>query len=430
MKFAFYMEPYRIYHSNFYTYQLLYQIFIYKGHTFDFYTPIDYKLDSISTYKKDGKHKNKINVKDINKIYNVNFRIEFPRAEDYDVLLLESQYYKDWCNINRDMRQILASRFKMEKKTVIVIGDSMLLETRLLSLDNIIYGTKSQKLLKLDNVKKYKLSYFFVPPLTYLINPKPNYLAEILFYDKYNLDPSLKIIAFLPGKLEKWRSMDYKDYNQYLFNDLEVNDNYYQCNYQIHWFIKRGKEIIKAFKKLGYQLVGKMHPRDYNKFNTSKTKFGNLLLQNDITYIQQEDLFELYKYSSYAITFASSVVYHTYLYNLPCIEIGSGLYFSNWAYPESTDFYFMKYLKKYNNGKDLIYGHVVDFPEMQNSSDLEDYFRRLLDKEIEFKYKYDNPIYGDSYGKGINDIYKSIVKISTVLYLQKMKSVIDSDDVT
>lgn len=416
MKFAFYIEPYRIYHSNFYTYQLLYQTFICNGHTFTFYTPLDYKIDSTT--------KNKLNIKDINTIYNVNFKIGFPRPNDYDVLLLESQYYKDWCDINRDMRRIIAMKFKMEKKTVIVIGESMLLETRLLPIDNIIYGTKSNQLLKLDNIRKHKLSYFFIPPLTYLINPKPNYLSEILFYEKYKLDPTLKIIAFLPGKIEKWRNN--KSYDSNLFQNKIVNDNYFQCLQQIHWFIENGKRIVKIFRKLGYQIVGKMHPRDFSKF-TNTSKPNHLLLQKHITYIQQEDLFELLKYSTNAITFGSSMVYHMYLYNIPCIEIGTGFYFSNWAYPESTEFSYLDYLQKYNNGKDLIYGHVIDYNNVKNNNELLQYFRELLNKDIKFKYKYDNPIYGDSYGKGINDIYKNIVKISMVLYLQKLKNNIGTD---
>ena len=400
-------------------------MFIYKGHVFDLYTPLDYKIDNIKSYNKG---KGKININDINKIYSVNFKIGFPRAQDYDVLILESQYYKDWCGLNRDMRHMIATKFRLEKKTVIVIGDSMLLETRLLPMDDIIYGTKSRKLLKYDNIKNYKLSYFFIPPLTYLINPKPNYMSELVFYDKYKLDPSLKIIAYLPGKMEKWREMDYKNYRENHFTNKEVNDNYYQCNQQIHFFIKRGVDVIKIFKKLGYQLVGKMHPRDFDKFSNDDTKFRKLLLKDHITYIHQNDLYELLKYSSYAITFASSMVYHLYLYNLPCIEIGTGYYFSNWAYNISNEFYYMDYIKKFNSGKDLIYGHVIDTEEFHN--DIEGYLRRLLSREIDFKFKYNNPIYGDSYGKTIADIYRNIVKISTVIYLQKLKSNIDEGTLT
>lgn len=418
------MEPHRIYHSNFYTYQLLYEIFVNKGHVFDLYTPIDYKIDSIQEHNKKGNNKTKIRIHDINKIYGVDFKIGFPRPENYDVLLLESQYYKDWCNINQDMRKLIATKFKLQKKIVIVIGESLLLETRLLPIDNIIYGTKSNELLKLENVKKHKLSYFFIPPLTCLINPKPNCLSNISFITKYNLDPKLKIIAFLPGKLEKWRNMDYQNYNPNLFSDKTVNDNYYQCNKQIHWFIKNGKDIVKIFKQMGYQLVGKMHPRDFSKFSKNDTKFKTLLLKDHITYIHQDDLYELLKYSSYAITFASSIVYHLYLYNLPCLEIGSGFYFSNWSYNDSNEFYFKNYIEQYNNGKDLIYGHVINFEEFKNN--IEEYLTKIIKQNIDFKYKYNNPIYGESYGQGINYIYKNIVKISTVLYLQTLKNNIEN----
>lgn len=421
MRFAFYMEPYRIYHSTFYTYKLLYDIFIQKGHVFDFYTPLDYKIDVIKNNLTKSK---KMKINDINQLYNVNFQIGFPVSENYDVLLLESQFYKDWCELNKDMRNVIASKFKLNKKIVIVLSDSMLLETRMIGLDDIIYGTKSARALKLDNKLQHKLSCFFCPPITYLLNPKPNHMTRDGFYEKYGLNPTLKIIAFLPGKLEKWKHQHYKDHKQ-LFQDEIVNHNFHQNNEQIHWFVKNITKINKYLHNFGYQIVGKMHPRDFNKFLQSENKFNKMLMKEHITYIQQHDTYELIKYSSFSFTFGSTMAYHLYLYNLPTIEIGTGFYFSGWAYPKSTDFHLIKYIKKYNYGKDLIFGRVVNFHEFKN--DTEAYIYSLLNNDItsHFKYKYNNPLYGDSYGKGIEEIYNNIAKISTVLYLQKLKNIID-----
>jgi hypothetical protein len=136
MKLAFYIEPYRIYHSSFYTYKLLYDMFINNGHTMHFYTPIDYLLDSISDKTKQMK------VSDIINVYDINFKIQIPKAQEYDVLLLETQIYKKWCDINKDMRYIIAKKFLENNKNVIVIADSTFIETRVINMDNIMYGTK------------------------------------------------------------------------------------------------------------------------------------------------------------------------------------------------------------------------------------------------------------------------------------------------
>lgn len=409
MKFALYMEPHQIFHSSFYTYQLLQELFNSKNHILDFYTPIDYNIDSLE------EPNNKINIKNLKDIYNIEFQIKFPAVDDYDVLLLEPHYYKNWSNIKTDMRCLIASRFKDKNKLVIVLNSSMLMETRLIKLDNIYYGIKSSRILALENINKYKLSYFFMPSVSYLINPKPDHLSQQQFYQKYKLDPNKRIIAFLPGKLCKWRKKE--TYQDNLFNNKLVNNNFFQNNKQIHWFKENCQKIIDIFNGLGYQLVGKMHIRDFEKFS-QEDKSGRILMKSNITYIQQYDTYELLKYSSYALTFGSTMVYQLYLYNIPSIEIGTGFYFPGWAYPTTThDNFYMKLVKKYNNGKDLIYGNVIDFDKIQE--DPHKHIVSLLSNITNFKHRINNPIYGKTYGHTIDDVYKGIIKIST---LEKLKS--------
>lgn len=408
MKFALYIEPYQIFHSSFYTYQLLQQLFISKGHILDFYTPIDYNIDSIQEPNK------KITINKLKDIYDIEFQIRFPDEDDYDVLLLEPHYYKKWSNIKIDMRSLIASKFQDKNKLVIVLNSSMLIETRLIKLNNIYYGIKSNRILALENVNKYKLSYFFMPSVSYLINPKPNHLSQQQFYQKYNLNTNKRIIAFLPGKLDKWRKKELK-YRGDLFNNKLTNDNFFQNNKQIYWFKENCQKIIDIFHNLGYQIIGKMHIRDFEKFNKDD-KSGKSLMKSHITYIQQYDTYELLKYSSYALTFGSTMVYQLYLYNIPSIEIGTGFYFPGWAYPTTPDNFYMKLIKKYNNGRDLIYGNVIDFDEIQENPHA--HIIKLLSNITPFKYRINNPIYGKTYGHTIDDIYKSIIKIST---LEKLK---------
>jgi hypothetical protein len=408
MRYAYYMEPYQIYHSNFFNYQLLYNIFIKKGQQLDFYTPINYKID------------NQIKVNQIDTKYNVKFIIGFPKPTDYDVLLLETQYYKEWCDLSKDMRHPLTNKFKAYNKIIIVLNASMLFETRMINIDNIFYGVKSSKTLKIDNVKKYKITYFFLPPVTYLNNPKPGQLSQEQFYQKYNIDPKLKLIAFLPGKLNKWRKK-YKEieYSPDLFSNKLTNENYFQNCKQIHWFRDNSETIIDTFRQLGYQLIGKMHIRDFDKFNQDD-KSGRCLMKNHITYIDQYDTYELFKYSSYALTFGSTISYQMYLYDLPVIDIGTGFYFPGWAYPESNDYQYMNLIKEYNNGKDLIYGNIINFDELQN--DTMNHLINLLSNINEFKYRIDNPIYGNTYGKTLDDVYKNIAKISNIHRLKNIRA--------
>lgn len=408
MKFALYIEPYRIYHSHFYTYKILIDEFINHGHILNCYTPIDYKIDSTKNTKK-----KKLNIDSIKKIYGISFTIGFPEPKDYDILLLESQYYKNWCDENRDMRTIIASKFAMYNKPIIVMNDSMLMETRIIPINNIIYGIASNDLLKINNKNNQKLSFFTMSPINYLINPKPNALTKEQFYLKYNLDPKLKIIAFLPGKLSKWQNV-----NNIIFNRETASQNYNINNQQIHWIINNCKIMVNILRKLGYQLVGKMHLRDFNKFKKD-CKFSKTLMKNYITYITQFDTYELLQYADFAFTFGSTMVYQLYLYDLPSIELGTGFYFSGWAYHETTEFTMMEYIQKYDNGSSLIYGHIIDFNKF--TQNMEIYLTNILNNKYEinkFIYKNNNPIYGNSYGKTIDKIYTNMIKISTVLYMK------------
>jgi len=415
MKFAFYIEPYRIFHSHFYTYRILGDKFKYGRHTFDYYTPINYKIDSLKNSKM------KIDIPTLHKHYGINFNIGFPEPEEYDVLLLESQYYKSWCDTEKDMRTLLAAKFSMHKKIIIVLNDSMLMETRLVSLNNIIYGTSSAALLRLDNKYNRIISHFSMPPVNYLINPKPSALTKEMFYAKYNLDPDLKIVAFLPGKLDKWRKCIDNTVDFINFKQALATKNFHTNNKQIHWFFNNYDTVIKAFKNVGYQIVGKMHIGDFNTFK-KEHKYSDALIKHSIPYIQQQDLYELLQYSNYALTFGSTMVYQTYLYDLPAIEIGTGFYFPGWAYPDTEDFSYMEYIQKFNFGKQLIYGHTINFNKF--TYDVEAYIMNIIKQKYDvnnFTFKENNPIYGNSYGKTIDTIYKNVIKISIVMYLKQLK---------
>ena len=68
-------------------------------------------------------------------------------------------------------------------------------------------------------------------------------------------------------------------------------------------------------------------------------------------------------------------------------------------------------LKDYDNGRDLIYGDIMNYDEFKE--DPSKYMLKFINKEYDinkFKYLKNNPIYGDSYGTTMMDLTKCLIK--------------------
>jgi len=410
MKIALYIEPHKSSHANFYTKILFKKEIESRGNTLDIYIPDDKKH-----VKKNDKEPYISSVKEMSIFYGISIIEGFPNSSNYDILFVFEDYYKSWSNKVDDFRKHVCRPFITNSKKVLCLKDDTIMEVRPIKLNNIIYGIPSNRLMterdKLNIKRKdhYWIlpsgtKHFIIPVISNLSIPKPECLSKEDFYHKYGLDTNLKIIAYLPGKVKKWREKFYKGKKN------NYTRNFQLTLHQINWFLNNFKIINNILRDLGYQLVGKLHIRDSNKF-IENTKTDKYTKNKDIKYVSQYHSHELLKYADYAITFATTMAYQLYLYDLPTLDLGTGIYYPRWAF-KLSDNKAITPLQNFNCGRDLIYGEVVNFANFQQ--DPKQYLTIFVNRGFnidEFKYKYRNPIYGDSYGKGIKDIVDILIQI-------------------
>ena len=165
-------------------------------------------------------------------------------------------------------------------------------------------------------------------------------------------------------------------------------------------------KLNNVLNEKGYILVVKLHTRDdYTKWMQSRLK--QMLRTDIIRYIDPVDAHEMLKYSDRAMSFGTTMVYQTYLFDLPVLEIGSGKYYLGWA--DTTTKMSDSLLADYDYGADLVYGMVAS----NFGNKPTDILQKFLDTEYkidDFKYKMNHPIYGDSYKATPTMIVKSILK--------------------
>ncbi len=409
MRIALYIEPHKSSHANFYTKVLFKKEIESRGHVLDIYIPDD-KIN----IKKGGKEPYISTVKELSIFYGIPIIEGIPKPSKYGMLFVFEDYYKYWSGKVGDYRKYISDLFNKSGKHVLCLKDDTIMEVRPINSNNIIYGIPSNKLMTerdyLNMNRRYhywilpsNVKHFIMPVISNLSMPKPTVLSKEDFYQKYGLDSNLKIIAYLPGKVRKWRSKFYKEQID------NYTNNFKTTLLQTNWFLDNFDVINNILRDLGYQLVGKLHIRDSNKFikgdtnKYTKTKY--------IKYVDQYHSHELLKYADYAITFATTMVYQLYLYDLPTLDLGTGIYYPRWAFtnPENR---VITPLQNFRYGRALIYGEVVNFTEFQRDPKkyLNTFFTKKFNIET-FKYRYNNPIYGNSYGKGIKDIVDILMQV-------------------
>lgn len=392
MRFALYLDLYTISINSFYTKVALVESFLSKGQTLDIYYP----LDLINKERPDEKSDDNFfkTLKDFES-FNVTVIPKLPQPKNYDVLLITDTYIKEWLVIDnvtiKDTRYLCALKFIEENKHVICIRDTAMIEYRFINSPSIKHGICASPLY---GTLPITTKTFTMPLLSNLSFPKKDLMSESDFFDKYNLDKNLKIISIFPGKISKWRK------------DAPNNKNVTQVMRNLEFFNKNIEQISNICNEYGYQLVGKLHIRDNNSKWLTKEKHDSLFHYKYIKYINPEDTNELLQYSDRCITYATTMVYQMYLYDLPSFDIGTGIYYLNWSSPNETSI--NSILKNYNNGIDLIYGTVAN-TFFHNGIEQLINFLKFDFKIKRFKYLYNNPIYGNSYKTTIDDVRNSIL---------------------
>jgi hypothetical protein len=377
MKIAFYIDPFISPISTFYTLILLQQELLQHNHTLIFHIP----YAQSTTTNNDDCYVNNIFATH----HNYNIIWDFPNENEYDILLLTHIWSKKW-NKRIDTRKIIADRFIKLQKKVISLKVDTTLEHRHIN-NRVIYGVNSSFRINLSDhwmIPDSAKQFIFHQISNYKFE-KPNHLNKESFFQKYNLNQNKQIITFFMSRYKKW-------YNSKLDFALPI-----------FWFFRNLKKITKVLHKLNYQLVFKLHRSD----GTAIIDKYNL---DNLTIIDNYDTYELIKYSSRALSFGTSMVYELYLYNLPVMEIGNGIYYPGWLSYVSRTLQLKSPLKKYDNGRQLIYGTIIPYKML--SLNFNNVMKKFIDTEYnidKYKYKNKHPIYGNSYNATIQSITTQLI---------------------
>lgn len=405
MKIALYIEPYKSNHNTFYNNVLLQEEFRKRGFQFDIFTP-----DVKSKHKNEAKEPFKMS-NDLEEFYQIKLYPQFPDPTDYDVLFIYEDNCKNWFKKAGDVRTYIADKFFAKKRTVVCLKFDTIFEYRQLgTLNPIIYGICSDKLTHLARQFEYIVGVnkirFLMPVIGNLKHTKPNSLTRDELVELYGLDKDRKLIAYLPGKVSKWRAKKYTD------GVANFHPNFQTNFHQIQWFYDNFDRIVDYLWSQGYQLVGKLHARDSSKFLTGSSTTSR---DDKIKYVDQYHSHELMKYSDFAIIFGTTMVYQLYLYELPAFELGTGIYYPGWAEAGSNKHLeLLTPLAQYNYGRELIFGQIVAFNKFKANP--EQYLKAfLLNLQNggysikKFGYRKDHPIYGQSFDSSIPKIVDVII---------------------
>jgi len=310
----------------------------------------------------------------------INILFGIPRSSEYDGLLLTNQLNKDGSYRNNVMLD-----FQRGNKKVVAIKDTCCIDFWELN-NSVEYGVPGLQhiLCKEFRWVDSNTKIFDIPVLSNFSYIKPNCLREDDFYKKYNLKKELKIVGFYPDGMHGAETLPASN-----------------------WQHKNLMKIDAALNKIGYQIVCKLHPFEYygRKTRLSGGIRSNLFYFPDTPTIYEEDAYELIKFSTMSMSSISAVGYEHYLYDLPHLAITCdvGVKVRINGFSDNLD--------KYNiqNWQDLIFGDTVDYNVF--SSNIREHFLSFLSKNHlkEFKHRYNNPIYGNSYQAPISKITETIL---------------------
>lgn len=230
--------------------------------------------------------------------------------------------------------------------------------------------------------------------------PKPNALSRQEFYNKYSIPDGNKLAIFLPGLLDKLCKL------VKTMKKTRIPDKYKKLFDKIAWVLSNVDTIQSYLIKLGYTLLVKNHCRTERRYQNKESKLYKDML--NCTMIDLEDGYEAYRYSDFAITIGSSIVYELYLYDLPTLELGFGEYLFRWSKFMSTP-KALQYYKQYNRGEDLIFGKVCNDSDFTNLEETIIEFSRNLPKIENFAFKDKHPLLGETYHQSVEKMYELIM---------------------
>jgi hypothetical protein len=318
---------------------------------------------------------------------------DVPDVNKYDALLVTHQRNSKWKGIpGLDFRAEIAKKFLNANKKVIAIKDELSFEFSGFDKRVLYCNYSTTKLnIKESLILPDKATVFITPALCNLSFIRPNALSKAEFFNLYKLDNSKKLITCFMPKHKK------------IFYLKQQNSPFLK---NFIYLLSNLDKITNILANLDYQIIFKSHrgdwdilAKEYQHLNSSK-----------IQMISPLHTHEAIKYSNFALTTMSNIVYELYLQNLPCIEIGSGLYYPAWWTKTPMKCNPARFPITTHTSSDLIYGQVLTEDEWINKTEktLKNIFAKNWDINS-FKYKDNNPIYGNSYNGTIDQIAKIVV---------------------
>jgi hypothetical protein len=358
MKYCLYYDINSI--STLYIYLELKEEFKKQGHTLDIFIPKKNQINGTIT------------IKIFSKYYNSNLiNWGYPNDNDYDILLVLNcvNTKRD----NKDHRMILCKKFK---KSLYLKADSTR-EYWCLGAKKIEYISNKIKYgictdLNLIYPKKEwleKVNKFNMPFIENFNIPKTKCLSLIEFKNKYKIKNKIVLCA-----LTKYSKL------------IGIKSNV-KYEYKCKWLYNNLDKINSIFKLFGYEMIAKLHKMEYlNKFKAETKYYTNIPIIDDF------DTYEAIKYSDYAITCGSMIVFEFGLYNLPCLEICPEKIFSFEPKPKF-------------NLEDYIYGITPNFENLKNNiNQIIEHF--LKNKHIK---KENNPYYKACENIKLSNLVKIII---------------------
>lgn len=379
MYIALYIDPNISPISTFYTVIELKKIFELNEQTFDIFIPY---VEKTITNNDDCW---------VNKKFSDTYKYsiiwdKLPSPDSYDVLCLSHIWSKKWNG--KDNRIDLAEKFQNKSKIVLCLKFDTTLEHRFIN-EKTIYGVNSKYYLDLEKrwILPRNCQTFIFPQISNLSIPKNKSLTYTEFCEKYKLDIKKKIIIFFMGRFEKW-------YDSKVINSQNM-----------YFFLENYNRFLKKINDFECQIIFKLHRSD-------SVQLINIYELQNLNIIDSYDTHEAVKFSSYAFTFASSIVYELYLYDLPVLDLGYGIYYPGWI-TDINKKRQLKCMKEYDYGQKIIFGMILGNNNFfKVLSKFINNFNKA--KIIDYQYLNNHPIFGKSYYNGIYDIYKSLVNVISV----------------
>ena len=377
MNIALYIDPNISPISTFYILLELKHTLLEKGYNMDIFIP----YTTATTTNND----------DCWVTYNFAKKLDYPIIWDrlpsplqYNILLVSHIWNKKWNGV--DNRIKLSQSFHQNNKPVLSLKMDTTMEHRFLD-NKTLYGVNSKYVLNIE--KRWLLpdyvSKFYIPQIANLAIKKSNKLTKKQFYSTYHLDENKKIIIFFMGRFQKWYNIDF------------INSN------AMVQFLVEFDKIETKLNELNCQIIFKLHRSD----SIQLIEQYNL---NRLTIIDSYHTHEAIRYSSYAFTFASTIVYELYLYNLPVLDLGNGIYYPGWV-TDANKKRPLKHLIDYRYGLDLIYGMVVNSNNLFKTISKFIHFYSTKEKIKEYPYLKNHPLFGDSYMEHLEEIADSIINV-------------------